>query len=453
MTDCRAGTWLGDPLSLLLLGVLVLVVGAAVLVVVLARRRSGGDRSSAGAPLALVLLALVALGAVQLGGSASPASAAPAAIGLAPAGASCATPAAIGTDQDVTFVSGDVTFHASFRGPVDPSKPVPAVVIVVGTGGVDRDGDASTLATAAYEWLADVMSANGIASLRYDKLGTGETGLGPYADDPDAMLALGYEQLRVQPIRDALSFVAAQPGVDPDRILLLGHSEGGAASLVVATDPKDAPRLAGLLLVEPAYARILDVVAAQFGQQIDGAVAGGAMSADDAAALTAWMTDGIEQIRSGAPPYAQPGPVPIPDATDIAAVYQTTIASNIYGADPAQMVITHAYRTLYGKQFDEVVPAELSPLVTVPTLITCGSKDFNTPCGDGTPGSGVIAVAQGFGQGVARFVIIPDMVHILRDIGSADVFQPVDQVVYPFSLALESVIGDFVARFTAGQAE
>jgi len=440
MIDCATDTWLSNPISVVSLVVLGVVVALLVVTIVmlLVRARRSGGRGGAGASAALVLLALVAVGAVSLGGPVAPASAA--------AHAACPAPA-IAPDQDVAFTSGDVTFHASFRGPVDTSQPVPAVVIVVGTGAIDRNGDAATLETQAYTWLADVMSANGIASLRYDKLGTGATGLGPYADDPDALLALGYDELRLQPIRDALSFVAAQPGVDPERILLLGHSEGGADSLFVATNLKSAPELAGLLLIEPAYAQILDVVSSQFAQQMDGAVAGGAMSAEDAATLSAWMAEGVEEIRSGTAPFPAPGPVPLPDATGIAAVYQDTIASNIFGTDPAQMVVTHAYRTLYGKQFDEIVPEALSSLVRVPTLITCGTKDFNTPCGDGSPGSGVVAVAEGFAEGVAKFVMIPDMVHILRDTGTSDVFQPAGQIAFPFSLALESVIGDYLAQF------
>ena len=34
--------------------------------------------------------------------------------------------------------------------------------------------------------IADWLSADGVASLRYDKLGSGRTGLGPYASHPGA---------------------------------------------------------------------------------------------------------------------------------------------------------------------------------------------------------------------------------------------------------------------------
>ncbi|WPO87528.1 LPXTG cell wall anchor domain-containing protein [Herbiconiux sp. KACC 21604] len=465
MTDCLADTGAAGSLPLLALGLLVLAAGAAALAV-LRRRRPGARRSGRAAALALLVVAALGLGALQLGGSATTAQAAPAVAGCPPTSSSTPAPVPtptptttptptqpiIGADQEVTFVSGGVTFHGSYRGPVDTSMPVPAVVIAVGTGDVDRDGNAPSVATEAYSWLADIMSAHGVASLRYDKLGTGATGLGPYSDDPQQMLALGYNELRVQPIRDALSFVAGQPGVDQGHILLFGHSEGGADSLIVATDPGSAPPLAGLMLIEPAYTHILDILITQFGEQMDAAVAGGAMTADDKATLTEWMRAGVDEIRAGTPPYPEPGPVPLPDATGITAVYQSAIGTNIYGSDPAQMVITHAYRTLYGKQYDVVDPAALSPQVTVPTLITCGTKDFNTPCGDGTPGSGVIAVADGFTPGLAEFHIIPNMVHILRDTGTADVPQPADQITYPFSTVLQSTIGEWLTAWNPPSA-
>jgi len=260
------------------------------------------------------------------------------------------------------------------------------------------------------------------------------------------MLALGYDELRVQPIRDALAFLAEQPGIDPERILLLGHSEGGADSLAVATDLRGAPELAGLLLIEPAYTHILDIVSTQFSVQIDAAVAAGVMAAADADALTTWMADGVDDIRTGTPPYPAPRPVPLPDATDVTDLYQHTIDTNIFGSDPAQMVITHAYRTRYGQEYDAIDPAALAPRVTVPTLITCGTKDFNTPCGDGSPGSGIVAVAAGLDPDLASFHTMPDMVHILRDVGSGEVAQPVEQITYPFAAALATTIGDWLAR-------
>ncbi|SDZ24237.1 alpha/beta hydrolase family protein [Herbiconiux ginsengi] len=449
MTACLAATGSNGLISLLLIGLLLVAAAVAAFLVAGLGRRA--PRSN-GRATALLLVAALGLGVGTggigaLAGAASFAEAAEVACAT-PAPAPAPAPPVIADDRDVVFDSGGVTFHGSYRGPVDPSAAVPAVVIVVGTGAVDRDGNAPALATEAYRWLADQMSAEGVASLRYDKLGTGATGLGSFAADPDALLPLGYDRLRVQPIRDALSFLAVQPGVDASRLLLLGHSEGGADALVVATDPGDAPAVAGLLLIEPAYTHILDIVARQFTEQIDAAVAGGAMTAPDAADLEEWMSHGIDEIRTGTPPYPDPDPVPLPAATGITAVYQDAIASNIYGSDPAQMVITHAYRTAYGKGYDAVDPGELSPQVTVPTLITCGTKDFNTPCGDGASGSGVLAVADAFPPGVAQSVQLPDMVHILRDVGSADVPAPADQIAYPFSTALQRQLGDFIAQFT-----
>lgn len=296
-----------------------------------------------------------------------------------------------------------------------------------------------------YRWIADLLSAEGIASLRYDELGTGETGLGPYTDDPSAMLPLSYDRLRVQPGRDGLAFLAAQPGVDPARLLLIGHSEGGAVAMMIATDPGSGPAPAALALVEPAYTHILDVVSRQFADQVDGAASAGAMTPEDAATLETWMDAGVTEIRDEEPPYPDPGPVPPPDAVEFTALIQTTIENNIYGTDPAQMVITHAYRTAYGKGYDAVDPAALVPSIAVPTLITCGTKDFNTPCGDGTPGSGVIALAGAFTPGVARFVTLPNTVHILRDVGDADVPNIADQFAYPFSSVFAAEFRAFAA--------
>lgn len=357
--------------------------------------------------------------------------------------------AAIEPDRAVEWVSGGVPIQGSYRAPAAGVTGAPAALIIGGTGDVDRDGNSALLPGVAmdeYRWLADRLSAQGIASVRYDKIGTGATGLGPYTSDPSAMLGLSYDQLRVQPARDGLAFLAAQPGIDASRLLVIGHSEGGGVALALNAAPKNAPAPARLALIEPLYARILDVLHRQFSDQIQEAVQAGAMPASDATTLIDWMQAGIVEIRTGTPPYPAPGPVPLPGATGFTAVMQATIASNIYGSDPAQMVLSHSYRTGYGKEFDAIDGSTFARSANVPTLVTCGTKDFNTPCAlGGGPGSGVAALAASFPPGIAHFVVLPDTVHILRDVGAADPRSLAEQSTYPFSAVLATAFDAFVA--------
>ncbi len=326
-------------------------------------------------------------------------------------------------------------------------------MIIGGTGDVDRDGNSSLLPGVAmdeYRWLADLLSAEGIASIRYDKVGTGATGLGPYTSDPAVLLGFGYDDLRIQPARDALAFLSRQPGVDASRLIVIGHSEGGAVALALVNHPGNAPAPAGLALIEPSYSHILDVVARQLSDQIDDAVQSGTMTAPDAATLTDWMHDGVAEIRSGTAPYPAPGAVPLPGATGFTVDMQSTIADNIYGSDPSQMVLTHSFRTRYGKEFDALDPSTLAASVRIPTLITCGTKDFNTPCTPGGgPGSGVAALAASFAPGVADFVVLPNTVHIMRDVGADDPAGLAEQATYPFSGTLARAFSFFARSFVS----
>jgi hypothetical protein len=114
------------------------------------------------------------------------------------------------------------------------------------------------------------------------------------------------------------------------------------------------------------------------------------------------------------------------------------------------MVLTHSYRTAYGKGFDAIFPPALAATVNISTLITCGTKDFNTPCTPGgPPGAGVAALAASFAPGVAHFVVLPDTVHILRDVGDDNPTSLADQATYPFSEVLASEFDAFVASFVS----
>jgi pimeloyl-ACP methyl ester carboxylesterase len=106
--------------------------------------------------------------------------------------------------------------------------PHPAVLLVSGSGAQDRD---ETIAGHKPFWvIADHLSRHGIAVLRVDDRGVGgSTGAQP--TDTTADFAKDAEA--------GVAFLQSQPGIDPRRVGVLGHSEGGAIAPLVAASRKD----------------------------------------------------------------------------------------------------------------------------------------------------------------------------------------------------------------------
>ncbi|HVI00315.1 MAG TPA: alpha/beta fold hydrolase, partial [Enhygromyxa sp.] len=108
-------------------------------------------------------------------------------------------------------------------------KPHPAVVLISGSGLQDRD---ETIAEHKPFWIiADHLSRNGIAVLRYDDRGFAKsTGDGTTATLEDF----------ATDAHAAIRWLATHPKIDPERVGLIGHSEGGViAPLVASQHAKD----------------------------------------------------------------------------------------------------------------------------------------------------------------------------------------------------------------------
>lgn len=105
--------------------------------------------------------------------------------------------------------------------------PFPAVVLVHGSGPLDRDE--TILEHKQFLVLADHLSRRGVAVLRYDKRGVGKSG-GAYK--------LATAQDFASDAEAAVAFLRGRPEVDARRIGMIGHSEGGMiAPMVAARDP------------------------------------------------------------------------------------------------------------------------------------------------------------------------------------------------------------------------
>ncbi len=103
--------------------------------------------------------------------------------------------------------------------------PFPAVVFIGGSGTHDRHGIAGELDTGSHE-IVDDLAARGVLGVRYDTRGAGSTTVGPDA------LQDGLESI-IADARAVVAWTLAHPAVDPRRLFLVGHSQGGTVALAL----------------------------------------------------------------------------------------------------------------------------------------------------------------------------------------------------------------------------
>jgi len=114
-------------------------------------------------------------------------------------------------------------------------KRLPAVVLVGGSGPTDRDE--MMFGIPILGQIANALADAGFMALRYDKRGIGQSGGRAEA----ASLADFTEDVRA-----AVKWLSDRKDVDPKRIAVVGHSEGGAVALMAAAKDK---RIAGVVVI------------------------------------------------------------------------------------------------------------------------------------------------------------------------------------------------------------
>ena len=134
------------------------------------------------------------------------------------------------TSTDVTVMNGERAVPATVIVP-DGTGPFPAVVMNHGHGGGRQEGGGFTR-------LADALAKAGIATIRMDFAGTGDS-KAPWTDQSLSSM--------ISDSNASLAYLLANYPVDPERLGLLGYSMGGRIALTIAQTEGSPYKAVGLL--------------------------------------------------------------------------------------------------------------------------------------------------------------------------------------------------------------
>jgi hypothetical protein len=139
-------------------------------------------------------------------------------------------------EHEIRFKSSEIDLVGTLALP-SGSGPFPGVLFIAGSGPVDRNENHKKLHLNIFDDISHYLAENGIASLRYDKRGVGESQgdywkTGFYDNSQDAFAAL--QNLK------------QQKNIQNENIFILGHSEGALQAMRLAGGGAE---VAGIILL------------------------------------------------------------------------------------------------------------------------------------------------------------------------------------------------------------
>ncbi len=149
--------------------------------------------------------------------------------------------------EDVRIRRGDIEIAGLVTKKKDSAGRLPAVFFVSGSGPQDRDGMSSGIDLGTHEIL-DHLTSRGFLVLRVDDRGAGASSSLP-ADASFLDLVADAEA--------CVEFLGKRTDVDPQRIVVIGHSEGGETAPILAVRH---PEVAAIVLMAAPGRPLLEVI-------------------------------------------------------------------------------------------------------------------------------------------------------------------------------------------------
>ena len=303
------------------------------------------------------------------------------------------------SEEGMTFYSGANQLAGTLTLPGLQSE-CPGVVLIPGSGQVNRNENAKRLPINAFKEIAHHLADQGFATLRYDKRGVGASGgnfweTGFYDNVGDATAAI--------------HFLKSQENIHPGQVFALGHSEGAIiATRLAATDPE----LAGAILLAGT---------AQSGEQV-----------------LLWqskqVTDGMRGF-SGFLIHALHIDVQKAQRKQLDKIKKTN-------RDWVRVQLIAKINTKWLREFMAYNPADDMPKIRIPVMAITGSKDIQVDPLD-------LAKMAALIKSDFESHKIQDLTHILRvDPGEPSIRAYPKLVQNPVDLQVLNIITNWLERHT-----
>lgn len=330
--------------------------------------------------------------------------------------------------EDVTYPNpdGGHTMAGTFTRPAE-GGPFPAVILISGSGPQNRNEE--LMGHRPFLVLADHLTRRGIAVLRYDDRGVGEsTGRFATATTPDfASDALA-----------AVSYLKTRDDVNPAAIGLAGHSEGGVVAPIAATQSDDVSYIVLMAGTGVNGERILYAQAALILK------AGGAT--EEAVADNRARQERIFEVLRTEPDREQA-------AREIEAIIRADLETaddeelaraGITDSASAETVIAaqvQQVNTPWFRYFLTYDPAEMLERVTVPVLAINGEKDLQVPWEENL--REIEAALQRGGNTRYEIRAFPDLNHLFQHsaTGAPSEYQAIEET---WAVEVMEVIADWI---------
>ncbi|HKU54356.1 MAG TPA: alpha/beta fold hydrolase [Rhizomicrobium sp.] len=312
--------------------------------------------------------------------------------------------------EDIVFDGpGGIRLAGTFIRP-NRDGPFPAVVLIQGSGPFDRDE--AMMGHRPFWVLADALARQGIAVLRADKRGVGKSG-----GDPKTATSRDF----AADTQAAIAYLKQVKTINPRRIGLIGHSEGGLIAPMVAAED---PSVAFIVLMAGPGLKGEDILDRQqrlIGQAMD--VAPGAL--ESALALNRKLYAAVKSSTDSAGAKAK-----------AEAVLEAAGVPAGKRAASAAMAAMPWFRF-----FLDYDPVPALRQVRCPVLAINGSLDLQVP-----PKEDLAAIGAALaGNPDTTILELPGLNHLFQTskTGSPAEYAQIDETIAPSVLAL---IGDWIRK-------